>query len=85
MKKETLTLENIKKDLHRVARSTSSAQEYWRLKYITALPVIAVIVGIAISAVLGTEAHGSCIVSGDTTRDMAQRRCLVDARGKLHL
>ena len=52
MKKETLTLENIKKDLHRVARSTSSAQEYWRLKYITALPVIAVIVGILLNSLL---------------------------------
>ena len=32
---------------------------------------IAAIVSIAASAVFGTVAHGSCIVSGDTTRDSA--------------
>lgn len=52
MKKEKLTLENIKKDLRWVSLSTFSAQEYWRLKYIIFLPMIAVIVGILLNNLL---------------------------------
>ena len=52
MKKETLTLENIKKDLHRVAFNTLSNQEEMRMVYIIPLTIGAIFLGILFNNLL---------------------------------
>ena len=52
MKKEKLTLENIKKDLHRVAFNTLSNQEEMRMVYIIPLTIGAIFLGILFNNLL---------------------------------